>query len=162
MKRVLVVGGAGYVGSHTSKTLAQAGWQPIVLDNLSQGHRSDAKWGPLIVGDILDRGALDRALEQYRPEAVVHFAALAYVGESVANPASYYRNNVVGTLELLDAMKDAGVRRLIFSSSCATYGIPKTIPIGEDTPRRPINPYGRSKLMIEEILADYEKRYGKK
>jgi UDP-arabinose 4-epimerase len=160
MKRVLVVGGAGYIGSHTSKALAEAGWQPIVFDNLGQGHRSNVKWGPLVVGDILDRLALNDALEQYRPDAVVHFAALAYVAESVTNPASYYRNNVVGTLELLDAMKDAGVRRLIFSSSCATYGVPKTVPISEDTPRRPINPYGRSKLMIEEILADYGNAYG--
>lgn len=150
--KVLVVGGAGYVGSHTAKALYQAGYTPVVFDNLSLGHRWAVKWGPLVEGDILDTSTLLSTMLEQRVEAVIHFAANAYVGESMEQPGQYFRNNVVGTLNLLEAMREAGVRNVVFSSSCATYGLPEQLPIPEDHPQRPINPYGESKRMGERLL----------
>ena len=159
MTNILVTGGAGYIGSHTCKALSRAGFTPITYDNLVYGHEWAVKWGPLEKGDILDTARLSKVIDTYKPAAVIHFAAFAYVGESVEHPAKYYRNNVVGTLNLLDAMRANGVDKIVFSSTCATYGIPNELPISEDAPQRPINPYGRSKLMIEQILADYSNAY---
>ncbi|TXR47356.1 UDP-glucose 4-epimerase GalE [Phyllobacterium endophyticum] len=158
-RRVLVAGGAGYIGSHTAKLLHANGLEPIVFDNLVTGNRSSVRWGPFVHGDILDTSSLARTLAQYKPDAVVHFAASAYVGESVEDPAKYYRNNVAGTLSLLDACRHAAIDKVIFSSSCATYGVPDVLPITEDTPQRPINPYGRTKLIAEQILQDYAAAY---
>jgi UDP-arabinose 4-epimerase len=159
MERVLLVGGAGYIGAHAAKYLAQHGFLPVVFDDLSRGHREAVKWGPLEVGDIADGERLGEVLARHQPQAVMHFAAFAYVGESMTDPARYYRNNVAGTLSLLEAMRKAGVRHLVFSSSCATYGLPRALPIVEEHPQDPINPYGRSKLMVEQILADYVRAY---
>lgn len=155
-KNVLVTGGAGYIGSHACKVLAQEGYQPVAFDNLSSGHTWATKWGPLEQGDILDRAALDRAIEKYKPTACVHFAAFAYVGESVTDPGKYYRNNVVGSLTLLEALRDHGVDQLVFSSTCATYGVPDRVPIDETLTQNPINPYGATKLMVERMLADFQ------
>ena len=160
MSTILVTGGAGYVGSHACKALAAAGHTPVVYDNLSRGHREFARWGPLEVGDLGEAAKLDAVLARHRIDAVMHFAALAYVGESVEQPALYYRNNVGGTLELLEAMRRAGVGLMVFSSTCATYGVPERMPITEDLPQQPINPYGATKLMIERVLRDYEPAYG--
>ena len=156
----LVTGGAGYIGSHACKALAQAGYTPVAYDNLVYGHREAVRWGPLEVGDIADRERLDAVIEQYRPEAVMHFAAYAYVGESVQDPAKYYRNNVAGTLTLLEALVHHCIGRIVFSSTCATYGIPERTPIDEDHPQHPINPYGATKLMIERMLQDFDAAYG--
>ena len=153
-RTVLVTGGAGYVGSHCCKAFAEAGWRVVVFDNLSRGWREFVRWGPLIEGDILDEAALLAAMDEVKPDAVAHFAALAYVGESVEQPELYYRNNTFGTLTLLEAMRKAGVGKLLFSSTCATYGVPHTTPIAEDHPQSPINPYGWSKLFVERMLAD--------
>jgi len=150
--QVLVTGGAGYIGSHTAKCLAQSGLEPVVLDNLQRGHRQAVKWGPLVEGDVADRSVLEKVFAQYRIEAVLHFAAFAYVGESMRTPELYFRNNVVGTLNLLEAMRAGGVGTIVFSSTCATYGDPVQIPIPEDHPQRPVNPYGESKLMVERLL----------
>ncbi|MDR3518123.1 MAG: UDP-glucose 4-epimerase GalE [Azospirillaceae bacterium] len=158
--RVLVTGGAGYVGSHVCHALAGQGLVPVTFDHLGNGHRDAEKWGPLRVGDIQDPIALAQAFAEFSPVAVIHCAALAYVGESVTTPAAYYRNNVTGTLSLLDAMAGAGVKHVVFSSSCATYGIPEQIPIPEAARQQPINPYGRTKLMVEQILSDYGAAYG--
>jgi UDP-glucose-4-epimerase GalE len=158
--RVLVTGGAGYIGSHACKALARAGHEPIAYDNLRTGHRWAVKWGPLEHGDIGDAPRLAEILRRHQPQAVMHFAALAYVGESVAQPDLYYRTNVSGTVTLLDAMRQQGVERLVFSSTCATYGSPAALPIVETSPQRPVNPYGRSKLMVEEILRDYANAFG--
>ena len=158
--KALVTGGAGYIGSHTCKMLARAGHTPIVFDNLSTGHADAVKWGPLCVGDLLDADALDAAFETHRPDIVIHFAALAYVGVSMQDPASYYRVNVGGTQSLLDAMRRHDVSRIVLSSSCATYGIPAVLPITEDTPQQPVNPYGFTKLITERMAADYERAYG--
>lgn len=158
MGKILVTGGAGYIGAHTCKRLAAAGHEPVTIDNLSTGHRSFVKWGPLVEADILDTDALTRALREHRPEAVIHFAAKAYVGESMQDPFKYYRNNVAGSLSLLTAMRAADVRTIVFSSTCATYGVPNVDLISEDTPQEPINPYGHSKLMIEKVLQDLSKR----
>lgn len=158
--RVLVTGGAGYVGAHACKLLAAHGVLPVVYDNLSRGHREFVKWGPLEVGDIRDRRRLVEVLAAWRPAAVIHFAALAYVGESVERPDLYYDTNVHGTVELLEAMRQTGVERLVFSSSCAIFGVQPPAPIVEDAPQRPINPYGASKLMVERVLADYAAAYG--
>ncbi len=158
-KSVLVTGGAGYIGSHACKVLAGAGYMPIAYDNLVYGHSQSVKWGPLEEGDIGDSLRLETVLQKYNPTAVMHFAAYAYVGESVENPAKYYRNNVAGTLTLVESMRNCGVQNIIFSSTCATYGMPEQIPIGEDHPQYPINPYGRSKLMIEWILRDFSAAY---
>src|ERR1039458_2867532 len=147
--RVLVTGGAGYIGSHTCKALADAGFEPITVDNLSTGHRWAVKWGPLLEIDLADEAAIASTLDLYRPAAVIHFAASAYVGESVTNPRKYFRNNVQNTLNLLDAMVDADVKRIVFSSTCATYGIPDVVPIPETHAQRPINPSGESKLFID-------------
>jgi UDP-glucose-4-epimerase GalE len=160
MSTILVTGGAGYVGSHACKALAAAGHTPVVYDNLGRGHREFVRWGPLEVGDVGDGARLDAVFARHRIDAVMHFAALAYVGESVEQPALYYRNNVGGTLELLEAMRRAGVRRLVFSSTCATYGVPERMPITEDLPQQPINPYGMSKLIVERMLRDYDAAYG--
>jgi len=159
-RRVLVVGGAGFIGSHTAKLLYKQGFEPIVYDNLSTGHLSSVRWGPFIEGDILDTQSLVETIETYRPAAVIHFAASAYVGESVENPAKYYANNVNGTHSLLEACRRAGADKLIFSSSCAVYGTPDHLPIRECETRRPINPYGRTKLIAEHMLADYSAAYG--
>lgn len=157
---ILVTGGAGYIGSHACKALAKAGYTPIAYDNLVYGHECAVKWGPLEIGDIADRNRLDAVIKQYQPEAVMHFAAYAYVGESVRAPGKYYRNNVAGTLTLLEVMHDHQIDKLIFSSTCATYGIPEQVRITEDHPQQPINPYGMSKLMIEQILRDFDYAHG--
>lgn len=158
--RVLVTGGAGFIGAHACKALAQAGALPVVYDNLSTGNADAVRWGPLVRGDVRDRGALTSALKQFRITTIMHFAASAYVGESVQNPALYYENNVGGMLALLDAAHDAGVGQIVFSSSCATYGIPAILPIVESTPQTPVNPYGRTKLICEQMLSDYGAAYG--
>ncbi len=157
---ILVTGGAGYVGSHACQALAAAGYLPVVYDNLSEGHHWAVQWGPLEQGDIRDRARLDQLFRRYRFSAVLHFAARAYVGESVQDPAGYYDNNVVGTLTLLAAMRHHAVTQLVFSSSCATYGLPERLPIGEQQRQAPISPYGTTKLMVEQILADYAAAYG--
>jgi UDP-arabinose 4-epimerase len=151
-KRVLVTGGAGYIGSHTAKALAKAGFTPVVLDNLSMGHRESVRWGPFIHGDISDEGLLRRTLHEERISAVVHFAASAFVGESMQKPRLYFRNNLVNSFLLLDAMMEAGVRHIVFSSTCATYGNPESIPIDEQHVQKPVNPYGESKLCVERML----------
>ncbi len=161
-KTILVTGGAGYIGSHTCKYLSQNGYYPVVLDNLSYGHKWAVKWGPFVEGDIRNENLLDKVFKEFRPAAVIHFAAFAYVGESVSDPGKYYKNNVSGTLSLLDAMRRNNCRNIIFSSSCAIYGIPETVPIYEEHPQNPINPYGQSKLMIEQILKDFDSAYGLK
>ncbi|MGB3148602.1 MAG: UDP-glucose 4-epimerase GalE [Paracoccaceae bacterium] len=158
--RILVTGGAGFIGAHACKALAKAGHAPITYDNLSTGHADAVKWGPLLQGDVRDRESLTTALRQFRITTVMHFAASAYVGESVANPGLYYDNNVGGMNALLDACVAAGVGRVVLSSSCATYGLPASQPITEETPQRPINPYGRTKLICEEMLADYATAHG--
>jgi UDP-arabinose 4-epimerase len=158
--RVLVTGGAGFIGSHTCKALACAGWEPVVLDDLSMGHRGAVRWGPFIHGNVGNRGLLRQVMAEYRIEGVIHFAAHAYVGESVSEPRKYFHNNVTNTLALLDAMMDVGVERIVFSSTCATYGLPESLPIGEDHPQRPVNPYGESKLFVERILQAYGHAYG--
>jgi UDP-glucose-4-epimerase GalE len=157
---VLVTGGAGYIGSHACKALAQAGYVPVAYDNLSRGHGHAVRWGPLVQGEIADRAAVAAALKAHRVSSVMHFAAFAYVGESGTDPALYYRNNVVGTLALLDAMREAGADRIVFSSTCATYGLPDSMPIAETTPQRPVNPYGETKLAIERVLHWYGAAYG--
>ncbi len=162
---ILVTGGAGYIGSHAVQALQNAGYEAIVLDNLVYGHREfveQALGAKLIVGDISDRALLDEVFATHEIAAVMHFAAYAYVGESVSDPAKYYRNNVVGTLTLLEAMLAASVKTIVFSSTCATYGVPQSVPVTEDQPQNPINPYGRTKLMVEKILADFDKAYGLK
>jgi UDP-arabinose 4-epimerase len=152
---VLVTGGAGYIGSHVCKALAQAGCTPIALDNLVSGHVWAVQWGPLVRADIGDRGAVEEVLGKYAIRDVIHLAAYAYVGESMQHPGKYFQNNVAGTLALLDAMAAAGASRLVFSSTCATYGLPEQPLIGEDHPQRPVNPYGESKLFIERALRWY-------
>jgi UDP-glucose 4-epimerase len=158
--KILVIGGAGYVGSHAVRLLTRAGHDVWVFDNLSRGHRPAVPSDRLIVGELADQAALERALRERRIDAVMHFAAFALVGESVSDPALYYRNNVVGSLTLLEAMRATGVSRIVFSSTTATYGAPERSPISEDEPQRPINPYGFTKLVIEEALADYARAYG--
>lgn len=160
---ILVTGGAGYIGSHAVLALRDAGHTVVVLDNLVYGHKEvvEALDGVrLVVGDIGDRSLVDSIFAQEKIDAVMHFSAYAYVGESVDHPSKYYQNNVVATLSLLDAMIAAGVKQFVFSSTCATYGVPETVPITEEMPQKPINPYGATKLMVERILADYEKAYG--
>jgi len=160
--RVLVTGGAGYIGSHTAKLLAANGHQPIVLDNLSQGHEWAVKWGPLERGSLSDPERLGQVFAAHKLDAVVHFAANALVGESMTDPAKYFHNNTVGTLNLLDAMRHAGVDTIVFSSTCATYGDPVRVPIDETHPQAPVNPYGESKLMVEKVLRWYGEIYGLK
>mgnify|MGYP000215213021 FL=1 len=153
---VLVAGGAGYIGSHTVKRLKEAGHSPVVFDNLSRGHQAAVRilGVPAVFADLNDRQTLTRTLRQHAIDAVMHFAAYAYVGESVQKPLMYYRNNVATTISVLEAMYEAGVRRFVFSSTCATYGDPTKVPITEDEKKAPVSPYGRSKLMVEQILAD--------
>ena len=159
-KRVLVTGGAGYIGSHMVKRLARAGWETVTLDNLSYGNRDAVTAGDLVVGDLRDTACLARVFAERRFDLVMHFAACARVAESIENPRKYYENNVIGALHLLHAMLDAGVTRLIFSSTCATYGLPDEIPVTEAAPQRPISPYGTTKLAVERALADYGAAYG--
>jgi UDP-glucose-4-epimerase GalE len=158
--RVLVTGGAGYIGSHTVRVLQARGHDVWIYDSLVYGHRAAVPADRLTVGDLRDADVLDHALLIHRIEAVVHFAAFAYVGESVTDPAKYYTNNVVNSLTLFERMRRHGVNRVVFSSTCATYGTPDKVPIAEDTPQRPINPYGHTKLMIEQALADFASAYG--
>ena len=157
---ILIVGGAGFIGSQTAKAVAAAGLEPVVLDNLVYGHRWAARWGPLVEGDIGDRALVGRVLSEHRITAVIHFAAYTYVGESVQHPRKYFHNNVTGSLALLDAMVDNGVRDIVFSSTSATYGVPVHVPMTEDHPQRPLNPYGESKLAVERILHWYQGAYG--
>jgi UDP-arabinose 4-epimerase len=157
---VIVTGGAGYVGSHACSALRGAGLTPVTYDNLSRGHRDLVRFGPLEKGDILDEARVVDVLKAYRPVAVMHFAAFAYVGESVEQPLDYYRNNFAGALTLLGAMRKCGVDRFVFSSTCAVYGTPETQPMPEMLPLAPINPYGRSKLMVEQALRDASAAHG--
>jgi UDP-arabinose 4-epimerase len=157
--RVLVTGGAGYIGSHTAKALAKAGHEPLVLDNFSSGHRWAVKWGKLLDWDLATTQMLPQFLEEERVEAVLHFAASLLVGESVRNPRKYYWNNIVNTLNLLDAMQGAGVKRIVFSSSAAVYGDPKQVPIPENHSKDPVNPYGETKLAMERALHWYGNAY---
>jgi UDP-arabinose 4-epimerase len=152
---ILVTGGAGYIGSHTAKALARAGHRPIVLDNLSRGYRTAVNWGPLIEGDIADRILVTETLRYFKIDAVLHFAAFAYIGESMSRPGIYFENNSFGSLRLLEAMQDAGVDKIVFSSTCATYGNPQVSPIDESHPQNPINAYGESKLIVERLLQWY-------
>jgi UDP-arabinose 4-epimerase len=158
--KVLVTGGAGYIGSHACKALARGGHHPIAYDNLSRGHRELVRWGPLEIGDLADGARLRDVLARYRPDAVMHFAAFAHVEESIKSPGIYYRNNVLGSLSLLEAMREEGPNLIVFSSSCATYGLPVRMPIDEDHPQNPINPYGAGKLMAERMLQDFGAAYG--
>ena len=153
--KVLVVGGAGYIGSHTCLELANKGFEPVVYDNLSNGHEEFVKWGVLEKGDIRDRKRLDEVLARHKPRAILHFAAMIEVGESVKDPVSFYDNNVIGTLTLLSAALAAGVVAFVFSSTCATYGLPESVPIDEQHRQAPINPYGRTKWVCEQALKDY-------
>ncbi len=157
---ILVTGGAGFIGSHTCKLLAAAGYLPVVYDNLCRGNAKSVAWGPLVTGDIRDQPALQQAIRMYQPKAIIHFAALAYVGESVSEPADYYSTNVAGTISVLDAARANAVDNIIFSSSCATYGVPETLPVRETSSQNPISPYGRTKLMGEQIIRDYASAYG--
>lgn len=159
-KTVLVVGGAGYIGSHTAMALELAGYDVLVFDNLSTGHKEFLRFGRHVIGDLADREALDAVFAQNSIAAIMHFAAFAYVGESVLNPEKYYRNNVANTLNLLESAKKYAVGNIIFSSTCATYGTPETMPLREDCPQVPINPYGRTKLTVEWILQDFSEAYG--
>jgi UDP-glucose 4-epimerase len=160
-KHILITGGAGYIGSHTLKHLAEHEYNCVVADNLVYGHRKAVPAHiPFEQVDLLNLPRLKALFTKYKFDAVIHFAAFAYVGESVRYPEKYYTNNVIGTLNLLSAMLDANVKDIVFSSTCATYGEPKYIPIDEDHPQHPINPYGVTKLIIERVLADYEKAYG--
>lgn len=156
---VLVTGGAGYVGSHTAKFLKQNGILPVTLDNLSRGHKWAAKFGPFYKGDIANKKLVQKIIKKHSIEAVLHFAAYAYVGESVNKPEMYYTNNVLGTIELLQALLETNVRKFVFSSTCATYGVPEKIPITETTEQNPINPYGRTKLIMEHVLSDFGDAY---
>ena len=160
MSVVIVTGGAGYIGSHTAKALRKAGFTPVTVDNLSRGSEQAVRWGPFEKADIRDSAAIENIFKRYRPAIVLHFAALAYVGESVSDPYLYYRNNVTGTLSLLEVMRAAECDKIVFSSTCATYGIPNDVPITEAAPQRPVNPYGASKLMVERMLADADHAYG--
>jgi UDP-arabinose 4-epimerase len=160
MRTVFVTGGAGYVGSHSCKAFDRAGWKVVTYDNLLRGSRDAVKWGPLVEGDITDESAVAAALAAFRPDLVAHFAGYIYVGESIERPEMYYRNNTAGTLALLEAMRGVGIKNIIFSSTCASYGIPIRLPVDESHPQLPINPYGWSKMIIERMLEDYANAYG--
>ncbi|MBY5850275.1 UDP-glucose 4-epimerase GalE [Rhizobium ruizarguesonis] len=157
---ILVTGGAGFIGSHICKALSRAGMIPVTYDNLSTGHADSVRWGPLIRAELADAATLRRTLAEFSPDCVIHCGANAYVGESVDMPRKYYRNNVVGSLTLLEACLDQDIERIVFSSSCATYGIPASLPIREESPQHPINPYGRTKLIFEMALEDFAAAYG--
>jgi UDP-glucose 4-epimerase len=157
---ILIVGGAGYIGSHVNKELNKRGYKTVVFDNLIYGHKEFVKWGEFVLGDLNNKEHIRLVFEKYPIDAVMHFAAFAYVGESVIHPEKYYINNVLNTLNLLSIMKEYNVNKFIFSSTCATYGIPEELPITENHTQNPINPYGQSKLMIERIINDYDKAYG--
>ena len=160
MSSILVTGGAGYIGSHTCKALRNAGFTPVTFDNLVYGHREAVKWGPFIEGDLNDRALLEKVIREHAVSAVIHFAAYAYVGESMQYPEKYFNNNVVNTLNLLDAMTSCGTGAIVFSSTCATYGMPERLPIDEQHPQNPVNPYGESKLFVERALKWYEVAHG--
>jgi UDP-arabinose 4-epimerase len=157
---ILVTGGAGYIGSHACKALALAGHTPVTLDNLVYGHPEAVRWGPFVEGDVGDERLVRRVLREHRIDAVLHFAGYAYVGESMGAPGKYFHNNFANTLALLEAMRAESVRRIVFSSTCATYGIPERLPIGEDHPQRPVNPYGESKLFVERLLRWFGSAHG--
>jgi UDP-glucose 4-epimerase len=157
---ILVAGGAGYIGSHVCKMLTEKGYEVIVFDNLSHGYADFAKWGKFILGDIADSTQLDLVFSKYKIDAVMHFCAFIEVGESVAEPEKYYKNNVSNTINLIEAMRRNNINKFIFSSTAATYGMPEKMPISEDDIKIPINPYGQTKLMVEHILDDYDKAYG--
>ncbi|CCG43061.1 UDP-glucose 4-epimerase GalE [Magnetospirillum molischianum] len=157
---VLVTGGAGYVGSHACKALSGAGFAPVCIDNLSRGHAQAVRWGPLIQGDLRDSALLRHTIAAYRPIAVMHFAAMAYPAESMSRPDLYYDNNVTGTLSLLQAMHETGIGIMVSSSSCAVYGTPARLPVTEDAPTAPISPYGSSKLMMEQMKAEFSRAFG--
>jgi UDP-glucose 4-epimerase len=160
MTNILVAGGAGYIGAHTCLDLSRKGFKPIAYDNLTNGHAEFVKWGPLEVGDIRDRSKLDAIMRKYKPEAIVHFAAAIEVGESIRDPSGFFENNVAGTITLLRAAQEAGIAKFVFSSTCATYGVPSYIPMDEAHAQDPINPYGRSKLIVEQMLKDLERYQG--
>jgi UDP-arabinose 4-epimerase len=160
LRKVLVVGGAGYIGSHAAKALAASGCQPIVLDDLSAGRRHAVKWGPLIVGDMRNPETVRAVLREHRPDAVMHFAARIEVGEGERAPADFYDNNVAGALTLVRAMLEEGIGALVFSSTCAIYGDPERLPLKEDSPKRPVSVYGRTKWMVEQILEDVSRAHG--
>ncbi|CAN7627809.1 UDP-glucose 4-epimerase GalE [Rhizobium leguminosarum] len=157
---ILVTGGAGFIGSHICKSLSRAGMIPVTYDNLSTGHADSVRWGPLIRAELADAATLRRTLAEFSPDCVIHCGANAYVGESVDMPRKYYRNNVVGSLTLLEACLDQDIERIVFSSSCATYGVPASLPIREESPQHPVNPYGRTKLIFEMALEDFAAAYG--
>jgi UDP-arabinose 4-epimerase len=157
---ILVTGGAGYIGSHACKALAQAGFLPVTFDSLEYGHREAVLWGPLIEGDLADRELLNTVMQDYSIQAVVHFAAYAYVGESMQNPGKYFDNNIANTISLLEAMRNNSVGSIVFSSTCATYGIPEKLPIDESHRQAPVNPYGESKLFVERALHWFGIAYG--
>ena len=157
---ILVCGGAGYIGSHINKQLHREGYETVVFDNLVYGHREAVKWGTFVQGDLSNVEDIEKVFSEYQIDAVFHFAAYAYVGESVEKPEKYYYNNVVNTLNLLKVMMKHDCKKIIFSSTCATYGEPEKLPITEDMPQRPINPYGATKLMVERIFRDYAEAYG--
>jgi UDP-glucose 4-epimerase len=160
MTNILVAGGAGYIGAHTCLDLFAKGFTPVVYDNLSNGHAEFVKWGKLEIGDIRDRRRLDEVLAKHKPQAIIHFAAAIEVNESVRDPGKYYENNVGGTITLLRAAQAAGIDKIVFSSTCATYGMPLSIPMDEGHPQSPLNPYGQSKLIVEQILRDLDRYQG--
>ncbi len=160
MTRILLTGGAGYIGSHTAKRLSQAGFEPVTLDNLSSGHKWAVKWGPLVEGEIGDSKLIREVVSKYQIQAVLHFAAYINVGESVANPRKYFHNNALAALNMFDSLLDCSVKHVIFSSTAAIYGDPQYVPIPESHPQKPVNPYGEAKLMVERILHWYNQAYG--
>jgi UDP-glucose 4-epimerase len=160
MTNILVAGGAGYIGAHTCLDLFAKGFTPVVYDNLSNGHAEFVKWGKLEIGDIRDRRRLDEVLAKHKPQAIIHFAAAIEVNDSVRDPGKYYENNVGGTITLLRAAQAAGIDKIVFSSTCATYGMPLSIPMDEGHPQSPLNPYGQSKLIVEQILKDLDRYQG--
>jgi UDP-glucose 4-epimerase len=158
--RIAVLGGAGYIGSHACKALFQKGYEVLVVDNLSEGHAEFVKWGYLAQQDLLDRRGVLHVLKDFAPQAIMHFAAHCYVGESVENPGKYYENNVMGSLNALEVMRELSIPHMVFSSTCATYGLPKEIPLREEHSQFPINPYGQTKLVVEKMLADFDQAFG--